>query len=459
MITLTSMNHKKKTGTSLICLVLGLACIAVLPVWMNYDIISMDGAFQYVPSAALFLQGDVMGALARPQLPLFPFLMASLSWVTGADLELSGRLISAASFIIACLGLFKLSELLFQNRWIALISVVFLISNRELLGRSVDCLKESLQICFVIWGNYYILRGIDREDTRRKTHISLGTVLLILGTLVRTTTAFFLLAWLAIWTFRKRQGLIGRIIILVSPLLVLALLVVFYPDLKMFKRKGLAVVYLVSQWSGFWPMMKGSMDFLRDFFATGNYLAVLFGFHTLYSIKKDLYPIHVCIVLVLFFIVLSVLGWTSGRYILAPVIWLYPLAAYGVYETVNRGRKAFKVLAVITLISCPVLWLDKAIQQPDPDKVARKDAGQWILAQAGPHQEIATNRERLIFYAQGRMVALKSLKADEEIKKIIAVDTMHEGGTEVADQLLKRGIEPDMRFRSIAVYMQQIPGA
>ena len=101
--------------------------------------------------------------------------------------------------------------------------------------------------------------------------------------------------------------------------------------------------------------------------------------------------------LVLFFIVLSVLGWTSGRYILAPVIWLYPLAAYGVYETVTRGRKAFKVLAVITLISCPVLWLDKAIQQPDPDKVARKDAGQWILAQAGPHQEIATNRERLIF--------------------------------------------------------------
>jgi len=113
-------------------LVLVVSMLALLPAWLHYDIISRDGAFQYIPVARLFLDGNIVGALSRPQLPLYPMLMAALSWITGVDLELSGRLISGLSFILASLGLYKVTELVFKDRWASLLAVLFLISNKEL---------------------------------------------------------------------------------------------------------------------------------------------------------------------------------------------------------------------------------------------------------------------------------------------------------------------------------------
>lgn len=149
---------------SWICLFIILAClISLAPSWYQYDIISMDGAFQYIPVAELYLNGAFIEALTQKQLPLFPMLLALFSWITSFDLEMSGRLISVISFCIAAIGLFRVTVFVNSSRISGLIAVLFMITSRVLLYCSVDCLKESLLLCIIIWANYLILIGTSNE--------------------------------------------------------------------------------------------------------------------------------------------------------------------------------------------------------------------------------------------------------------------------------------------------------
>jgi hypothetical protein len=61
---------------------------------------------------------------------------------------------------------------------------------------------------------------------------------------------------------------------------------------------------------------------------------------------------------------------------------------------------------VIIIASCPFLWASRAFDPPDLDRLARKEAGQWILTTVGPGKDIISNRERIAFYAQGNIVYL-----------------------------------------------------
>ena len=154
--TIEKISSVKMTG---VVLLIGLATI--IPAWMNYDIIARDAIKLYVPVADMFLQGRfhdaIWGSLAPLFIPLYEFLIFFVAKASGLGLETSGRLISAVSFVLGVLGIYKVTEVIFKDRIVALISVLFFISNRELLWRSVDCLKESLLVCLVLWGNYFIL--------------------------------------------------------------------------------------------------------------------------------------------------------------------------------------------------------------------------------------------------------------------------------------------------------------
>jgi len=434
-------------------MVLVVAFFALLPAWLNYDIISRDGAFQYIPTASLFLEGRLLDGLARPQLPLFPLLLAGFSKVLGLDLEMSGRLISALGFILASLGIYKVSEFVFKNRWVALLSVIFLLSNRELIDRSVDCLKESLLISFVLWGNYLILKGTNVERFEKAIYLISGVLLLLLGTMVRTTALFFLGAWIIMWAFRKKEGLPLRVIILASPVGALILLILLKPELAIFNRKGFAVIALLSAWPGLIGMLRSGLNIAGNFFATGNCLIIFLGCLALYFSRINAYYVHLCLVLTIFFVVLSIMGWTSDRYLLTPIVWLYPMASYACVRAVKSINKPIKILAVIAIISCPIMWADKAFAPPDPDKIARKEAGLWILSQIGPDQEVATNRDRLAFYAKGIYTPLPNALDKKDIQHCMAVDTLHEDGKAMKIQLDSKGIEPDKRFGAIHVYL------
>jgi len=440
-------------------LVLVVSMLALLPAWLHYDIISRDGAFQYIPVARLFLDGNIVGALSRPQLPLYPMLMAALSWITGVDLELSGRLISGLSFILASLGLYKVTELVFKDRWASLLAVLFLISNKELLDRSVDCLKESLLVFLVIWGNYFILRALGTKGRTLLKRLLLGVFLLFLGSMVRMTAMFFVMAWLLMWVFRRKQGLITRTIILSTPVLALLLFMAFRPDASLFTRKGFALPALVSCWQGILPMLESGALVLRKFFATGNYLPVFFGFLGLYYFRRHVYYIHLSLVLVIFLLVLSIMPWISDRYFLAPLVWMYPLSAYALTWSFSHLSRPIRILAILTIVLCPLVWADKALTPPDADRLARKEAGRWILASAGGDNIVVTNRDRLAFYARARFVPLMG---SNDIKKspgrCMAIDTMLADGKAAKSVLDRMGIKPDRKFRTIYVYLPRYSG-
>jgi len=440
-----------------------LSTLALIPIWAHYDIVARDGAHLYIPVAKLFLEGRFHEALYGTYKPIFPlplyefsiFLMAK---TTGFDLELSGRLVSALSFVLGSLGVYKVTELIFKNRLTALLSVLFFISNGELLDRSVDCLKESLLVCLVVWGNYYILKGIYSE--RGTWFFFLGTSLFLLGALVRGTALIFFGAWLIIGVFYKREGLTWRLMILSVPLLGVFLIGYFMPTLPIFRRSLSFIRFLsFDHWvltpSIFFYM---SQDFFREFLARSFYGIAVFGLLGLYYLRREYYAIHIMIVMVIFYFVCMKTGWNytgrgSDRYILAPIIWLIPIASYAVFRAITSSGKFLKYLAILAIVVCPMLFVGKAFTPPDQDRLARKAAGLWILSQVGPHQDMITTDERITFYGHGHILYLHDDLVLGTIDKKVA-----KRYPEGSDIVLSDIINPDRIRMPIAIEIRSSQG-
>jgi len=427
------------------------AFLSLLPLWLHYDIISPDGAFQYIPTARLFLEGCFFEGFARPQ-PLFPLLIAGVSWATGAGPELAGRLISAGAFIIAALGMFKLGELIFHDRWTALISVLFLITNRELAEDSVDCLKESLLVACILWGNFFVLKGLEEETGRRRADLFLAGILFLLGMFIRSTALFFLGAWLLIWVFRRNGGRMLRMALLVVPAVLFVILWFVNPDLPLYKKSyNLGLIF--NNPHTIPGVLQAAGNAVVELFSTGNLLVVSAGCAGFFFWKKDRYITHLCLSALIFLIVLSAWGFTSGRYLLALIAWLYPLSAYAVVRMARSMNRVGKVASFLVVLAACAFWADKAMEGPDPHKLARKEAGLYILEHAGPDQRIITNRDRLAFYAQGTYVPLKKASDAKKYRGILAIDIEKEDGEAGKAYMEGIGKSPARVFDTIYVYL------
>jgi Gpi18-like mannosyltransferase len=108
------LDVKKEDRKNLIIL-LSFGLVLRLYAFSQIYMISNDGAFQYIPVAKLFYQGDYFQALLQPQLPLYPFLIAIFSHITG-DFELAGQLISIFFSLLAVLPLYLIGKFLFGPR-------------------------------------------------------------------------------------------------------------------------------------------------------------------------------------------------------------------------------------------------------------------------------------------------------------------------------------------------------
>ncbi|HOO37029.1 MAG TPA: hypothetical protein PLV78_01865, partial [Deltaproteobacteria bacterium] len=70
-----------------------------------------------------------------------------------------------------------------------------------------------------------------------------------------------------------------------------------------------------------------------------------------------------------------------------------------------------------------------------------------------PDQVIISNRDRLVFYAQGTYKPLSRYKAGNDQKSVLAVDTKYEDGRIIVEEAHSRGVDPDKQFRSISIYL------
>ena len=159
----------------MIGIVFFISILALLPAWINYDIISTDGVYFYIPVARLFLEGNFHEALYGKLEPLFPLplyeiLIFITAKITGFSLETSSRLVASSAYVLGSIGIYKITKQIANNRITALISVLFYLSNRKLLEYSVDCLKESLLICLILWANFLIIKGIN-SSSRKKSDL------------------------------------------------------------------------------------------------------------------------------------------------------------------------------------------------------------------------------------------------------------------------------------------------
>jgi len=432
------------------------AGLSLVPIWLNYDIIARDGAFQYIPTAMHFLQGRFIEGFTRPQ-PLFPLLIAGVSWITGLEPELSGQLVSVAASMLACLGMFRLGELIFQDRWVGFLAVVFLAANRELAVDSVDCLKESLLVCCVLWGNYFVLRGIDNRG-RAWLFFLAGALIFFLGIFIRSTVFFFIGAWLLLWAFHRKDRRLVRTALMAIPAAAFIVLWYFNPDWPLF-RKSYDLGLIFNQDHTLSGVLLGAWRAVVEFFATGNPLVILMGCLGLGIFwEKHVYYVHLCLAMGMFLAVLTGWGFTSGRYLLALMAWIYPLAAYTTLRMLRSGHKAAAVFGFLAVISAVGFWVDKALEDPDPTKLARRDAGLYILEHFGPGMEIVTNRDRLAFYAQGICIPFKNARGVENPGRIFAVDVEEEGGADMKKALDASGKEPSWEFGTIVLYFPESSG-
>ena len=435
----------------IIVFIIFVSLISLVPSWLQYDIISNDGAFQYIPVAELYLKGAFLEALTQKQLPIFPILLALFSWFTGFDLEMSGRLISVISFCLAAIGLFKLTTFVHPSRIAGLIAVLFMITSRVLLNCSVDCLKESLLLSIVIWANYLIILGIGKEQERYFL-IAGGFILLFMGALIRSTTNLFIFAWLILWVFHKRQSIQYRLIVLLLPVLSVLVLWLIKPDLPIFVRsydlnqffgKEFSLMFLLS---GVW----GAID---SMFSAGNQGAFAFALAGFYFIRKsNIYRLQAAVTLILFFMIYSIWGSASDRYSLAPVIMTYPLAAATILQAIKSKNKLITALAYAVMLFSPAQLVYNSFDSPDPDKLAQKYAGKWILSVKGPENEIMTNRERLAFYAKGKLVLINESKDLKSGTAIIAVDISKEGSSDLIKSIENMGLYPLKVITPVFIY-------
>ncbi|MFY9167958.1 MAG: hypothetical protein WAP09_06735 [Desulfomonilia bacterium] len=468
--------------------VFAISVCAILPAWLNYDIIARDGAHLYVPVAKMFLNGEFQEAVFSPLrplvLPLYEFLVFLMAKVTGFGLETSGRLVSVISFLFAAVGIYKVADILFHDRAVSFLSVVMLLANRELITCSVDCLKESLLVALVIWGNYFMLKGIS-SDAKLRYFIA-GCAMFVVGGLVRSTSLIFLIAWGMLWVFHKKQGVLVRLLVFLFPLV--AIVVVYHLNSRYhwglpFFRRSYGLHKLTRVNPDALVLMKHSLNMIRQFLAKWYYVMALFGFLGVYWLRKEAYTKIFLVIFIIFFLVCTITSYFFiDRYIIAPVMAIYPIAAYAVARSFRSGNTYGKILSCITIAFCVFLWADKAFTPPSPGKLARKEAGLWILSQMGPEKPLLTNRPRIGFYADTTPYVLSRFKNLEKKNQIIARKTPYwvkdkvvmsklKGGKGLtmavaldlgdesqevkllAEKLASWKLKPDKTFRDIQVYL------
>jgi hypothetical protein len=479
----------------MISIVFFLSVLALIPAWINYDIISMDGVMLYIPVARLFLEGNFYEALYGKYISLFPLplyetLIFITAKITGLGLETSGRLVAAAAYVLGSIGMYRFSETVFKNRFTALISVLFYLSHRKLLEYSVDCLKESLLVCIILWASYSIFKGVE-SSSKKPSYIVSGLLLFLAGAMVRGTSLIFLLAWLVIWVFYKKKGMLNRAMASFLMIAMLAILVVLFPENQFFRNSLDLPNYLEKigiTYSSYLDILYGVYSLLRDFLAKTYYFLTIFGIIGIYQCRETLYAKHLAVTLLLFLEFMLGFGWNetgreSIRYITASIIYIIPIASYAVFSFLSSVKTPLRWVAVIVIISLPFLWAGKAFEPPDPDRLARKEAGEWILSMVGSGQDIVTNRIRIAFYAKGKTAMIstkvmvysdhkkiptktiawtsrfggfriKDIVDGKTLKKIVVIDySLDEYGKSWIIMLDNLGIKPDKVIRSIYIYL------
>jgi len=411
-------------------------------------VISMDGAFQYVPMAK-YLASGLFGKGLREfgQQPLYPFLVALFSrWV--ADYEIAGKLVSTLFGILMIFPVYFLGKRIFDQK-VAFLSTLALTIHPYIRRFSADVLKESAYLFFLATAFWFIWRTLQKEKRYPFLFVPLFSAL---AYLVRPDGVEILLVAFFYTLFVKRFSLPGKkgVVIL---LIVVSSAVLFLPYLlhlkgvtggwALSKAKGLGAMLGIGVVSSEVPLIHKILFSLKKL----NFEIVAI-FHPLYILllligvwKRVFSPPKTgegflflfCILhyIILFLLILNFTNWGvgekeqiflfSGRHVLpillvsiywvgAGIITIYDwilekVASHHVFLGL-RTQKESAIVWVTVLILILAIVLPKTLKPQRYERLPEKWSGIWIRNQSGQGATIFTDIPRVAYYAGGKGVSV-----------------------------------------------------
>ncbi len=421
----------------LLLVLLILSVISLIPPWIHYDIISEDGAFHYIPVAKMYLEGDFFRALSL-EMPVYPVLLAAISLFTGSDFELAGRLLSAVFYIMSAIGLFKLSQSVFNSNAVAFVSGIFMITNRDLMDLGVDCLKDTFVLCLIIWATYFMTYW--SLVKRKHVFFILSIFLYLIGTSVRSTAVIFLISLFLIWVisirnWRSRLALILLLITGLAGAYCFKGLIAQYGNLRSFNLDLLKINSNI-----FMQVLR----YFECYFTASNPMAVIIaGYGMILLFRRNIYTKLVTAVFFVSLLFFGMRDYISDRYMMPMIIMLYPVSAYFIIKWFSSGKKIVQFIGILAIVYSIAQWVDLSFTRPEPRRLAIRYAGQWIYENYGSDLKISTNQARVIFYARN------NFKIEDRPKfgnidlsspaDIIAVDISKDDGADIKKNIEKRG--------------------
>lgn len=405
-------------------------------------VISLDGAFQYIPIARDITAGHFRNAFGHNQQPLYSLLIAFIfQWVP--DFEVAGKLVSTLFGILMILPVYFLGKRIFDEK-VAFYASLFLVVHPYVRRFSGDVLKESTYLFFLVTALWFAWRTIQNEKKYPFLFISL---LSVIAYLVRPDGVEVVLIVFFYVLFIKKFSMPGEktkvILFLLLSSVVLLLPYLFYlrevrGEWTFGKAKSIGVMLGLEVIGDeipftqkiFYSLKRLNLDILAIFHPVYIFLLMIGLLKGIISRHKtgEGFLLSFCALHygVLFLMVMNTTEWgrnetiqalqLSGRHVLPllliSIYWIGEgfLTAYQwVYNKLESSRLFFHMgpkrksalIMVLLLILILAVILPKTLKPQRYERLTEKWAGMWIRNQFGKGMTIFTTVPRVAYYADG----------------------------------------------------------
>ncbi|MBS3907040.1 MAG: glycosyltransferase family 39 protein [Syntrophaceae bacterium] len=405
-------------------------------------VISLDGAFQYIPIAKDIVSGFYGKAFGHNQQPLYSLFVSVVSrWVH--DFETAGKLVSSFFGILIIFPVYFLGKRILGEK-IALLSSLLLAIHPYIRRFSADVLKESTYLFFLATAIWFAWKTIQGE---KKYPYLFIPILSVLAYLVRPDgVEILIVVFLYILFFKRFNTPRDRWKVIF--LLALSSFILFLPYLIHLRET-----------TGVWTLSRAkTIDWflgLREFSHEVPWTQkILFSVKELNSEILSVYhPLYIFLLLVgffkrifsrfengekyllsffilhygvLFLLVLNLTEWSgegtvkavnfSGRHVLPLLLfsvywvgegvvvlygWVYKIMETNrLLHPVESKRRSVVVWGTLFILILAVI-LPKTLKPQRYERITERKAGIWIKAQSGKGATIFTTLPRVAFYAEG----------------------------------------------------------
>ena len=419
-----------------ISVLLGIGFLTRMIFFSQTYLISIDGAFQYIPVAKLFTCGEYWEALHRPQLPLYPYLVAIFSKITG-NLEVSGQIISIITSVLAVIPLFLLGKYIF-GKAAAFGAGIFYLLNPEMLQRSADVLQEGILIFLLFSAVLLFYLFLNR---RRVGWLIASIFVTLLAALIRVVSLMFIPVfsfWILfhrrkpfVMTFSKRLGYVLVILALcamvVFPLMINVKTVTGRWDIS---KKSITLHQLIE--SIFFGKVldvgeteTGPLVLVKKMIKVYHpvlFLFLLVGLIKRKAVARNLFKeIFLLSFIFGYLIIIGMMMWSTQRYLFFPILLSYLWAGAGAVEiqerVTNRWNLSPKSVTIGLFIFIFIVFLPILLNPYRVEKIGRKGVGFWIKEQEIGKPLIMTDAYLVAYYAESDLLEMDNLNYKRNISE------------------------------------------